>query len=355
VTRAPAIVLANGLYRKVNAKTSHGLVRSSARFEVLGVIDPTCAGADAGELLDGRRRGIPVLASVADALAATSPRPTHCVVGVATAGGVLPPELRVSLVEAIEAGLTVVNGLHRLLSEDAELAALAARRGTAIVDIRRPRPVSELRFWSGAIARVGAPRIPVLGTDCATGKRTTALLLRDGCRAAGLKAEMIYTGQSGWLQGMAHGFMLDATPNDFVCGELERAVVDCWEAERPDVIFIEGQSALRNPSGPCGSELLLGALAAGAVLQHPPARERFIDNELGCRIPPVAEEIALIRMYGVPVWAVTLNTEGLDLAEARRTRDRLRGELGLPVALPLEEGVRDVVEAIRGRLGGNMA
>ena len=85
----------------------------------------------------------------------------------------------------------------------------------------------ELRFWTGDIAQVRAPRLAVLGTDCALGKRTTARLLVQACRGAGLRAEMVYTGQTGWMQGGRYGFILDATPNDFVAGELEAAVVAC--------------------------------------------------------------------------------------------------------------------------------
>ena len=347
--RKPAIVLANGLLRTVNAKTTHALVRSSARFQIVGVIDSEDAGHDAGDLLDGRRRDIPIFATVPDALERLTGEdcPTVCVIGVATGGGVLPASLRSDIEGALRAGLSLVNGLHQFLSADPEFVALAKAHGGQLIDIRRPPPAEHLRFWDGSIATVGALRIPVLGTDCAIGKRTTALLLRDACRAAGLKAEMIYTGQTGWLQGMSYGFILDSTPNDFVSGQLEGAVVDCWNDQRPDVIFIEGQSALRNPSGPCGAELMLSAAAHGVILQHPPGRRTFLDNDLAMPIPDVEDEIALIRHYGVPVWAVTVNTEGLSLQAARAYRDSLQARVQLPVLLPLEDGLQEVVDAIQ--------
>ena len=97
--------------------------------------------------------------------------------------------------------MTLVSGLHELAGDDPAIAAAAARGGARIVDVRRPRPVRELRFWTGAIAEVRAPRLAVLGTDCALGKRTTARLLVEACRRAGIRAEMIYTGQTGWMQG----------------------------------------------------------------------------------------------------------------------------------------------------------
>src|SRR5204863_8219150 len=103
--------------------------------------------------------------------------------GVATPGGTFPPALRALLLEAAHAGLSLVNGLHQLLADDAEIAAAAARSGARLIDVRRPRPVRELHFWTGAIAGVRAPRLAVLGTDCAIGKRTTARLLVEACRA----------------------------------------------------------------------------------------------------------------------------------------------------------------------------
>ena len=94
-----------------------------------------------------------------------------------------------------------------------------------IIDIRKPKPFEDLHFFSGEIYAVTTPRVAVLGTDCAVGKRTTCRMTLEMCRADGIATEMIYTGQTGWLQGYPYGFILDATPNDFVSGEIEHAVV----------------------------------------------------------------------------------------------------------------------------------
>jgi len=350
-TRAAAVLLAHGKLRTPNGKTSHALIRGPSRYEVVGVIDPECAGNDAGELLDGVKRGIPVFASLASALEHAEPEPSVCVLGVATPGGVLPEELHGALGQAADAGLTLVNGLHQLLGDLPDLVARAKSGGGEIIDLRRPRPTRELRFWSGEILRCETPRIAVLGTDCAVGKRTTCALIHQACHAIGLRSEMIFTGQTGWLLGLDYGFILDATPNDFVSGELERSILDCVRDLAPDLVLIEGQSALRNPTGPCGSELLLSAAAAGVVLQHAPARVHYIDTDaMGCRIPPIEEEVALIGCYGAEVLAVTLNTQGLSRDAAISTRKTMEQRLGLPVVLPLAEGVSRVVAAIRSRV-----
>ena len=346
-----AVILTNGMLLTPFAKTTHGLVRGPSRYEILGVIDPPFAGEDAGTLLDGRPRNIPIFTSVSACLEALDNKPDYCIVGVATVGGVLPPAIREGLLEAAEAGLSLINGLHRLLAHDVELAELARQHGAQIIDIRRPKPVDELRFWTGEVLRLPALKIAVLGTDCALGKRTTCEILRQTCLENDIAAEMIYTGQTGWLQGTPHGFIFDATPNDFVCGELERAILDCHEATAPDVILLEGQSGLRNPSGPCGSELILAGGADAVILQHAPGREFYEDlEELGCRIPPVSEEIEMVRLMGAEVIAVTLNHENLDEEQLRTEQSKLQAELNVPVVHPLWDGLSEIVELVRQRL-----
>lgn len=341
-----AVVLAPGAFRTDSAKTAHGLVRGSERFQVVAVVDADAAGQDAGIVLDGKRRDIPVFASLAEAIAGARPRPDTCVVGVATPGGTLPASLRAVLLEAARAGLSIVNGLHELVADDADIVAAAARTGAQIIDVRRPPPRRDLHFWTGAIAGVKAPRIAVLGTDCALGKRTTARLLVQACVAQDLRAEMIFTGQTGWMQGVRYGFVLDSVINDFVSGEIEHAIVECDRHESPDVIVIEGQSSLRNPSGPCGAEFLVSGQARGVILQHAPGRSCYRGRE-AWPIPPIEEEIALIASYGARVLAMTLNGEGLNAAQLVEAQRKYAERLGLPVIRPLEEGADALVPIVR--------
>ena len=348
-----ALLLANDHFQTVYAKSSHGLVRGPSRWPVAGVIDASCAGRDAGEMLDGKHRGIPIFASVAQAVAACEVQPTHCIVGVATVGGVLPPPLKDSLEDAARMGMTLVNGLHHLLSEDEPgLAKLVADHGGEILDIRKTPRVKDLHFWSGEILGLKTPRIAVLGTDCALGKRTTTSFLRHALADAGYRAEMIYTGQTGWLQGYRHGLIFDSCPNDFVCGELEHAILSCAADTDPDVILLEGQSALRNPSGPCGAELLLSGAVSGVVLQHAPGRRCYEGlDEKDCRIHSLESEIELIRLYGVPVLGVGIHTENLDADAAEAHRAAYEEKLGLPVVLPIRDGVGRLVDAVARKLG----
>ena len=343
-----AIVITNGLLDIDLAKTCHGLLRGSERFETIAVIDYKFVGQDAGEVMDGKPLDIPIYASVADYFKNNEEQPDSCVIGVALPGGILPDAFRKEIVTAIEHGLSVYCGLHTFLSDDPEFSALAFQQGVDLVDVRKPKPRSELKFWSGAIYKVKAPRIAVLGTDCAVGKRTTTRFLMEMCQKNGLKAEMIYTGQTGWMQGSKYGFILDSTVNDFVTGELEKAIVACDQEAEPDIIFIEGQSALRNPSGPCGAELLLSADAKGVVLQHTPGRLCYEGTEeLGCRIHDVESEVELIRKYGSKVLAITLNGEGMTTNELIAYQEALQHKMNIPVIRPLNDGVKALLPYIK--------
>src|SRR5262245_35970576 len=102
-----ALLLTGGRFATTDAKTAHGLVRGSERFGIGGVVDSESAGKDAGEVLDGKARGIPIFASLAEAISRLPQRPQWGIVGIATAGGRLPVWLRASLLEAISEGLSI--------------------------------------------------------------------------------------------------------------------------------------------------------------------------------------------------------------------------------------------------------
>ena len=326
-------------------------MRDSSRYRILAVIDFASAGQDAGAVLDGTPRGIPIYASIADFLQ-ESPEPAqHCLVGTAGKGGRVPPGMLEVVKEAMRSGMNIVSGLHEFMGDMPELQALAEAQQVTITDIRRPKPKDQLAFWTGNIRQVHALKLAVLGIDCGIGKRTTARLLLHALRAANVSAEMIYTGQTGWMQGNRYGFIFDSTYNDFISGELEAAMLRCYREAQPDVILLEGQSSLRNPSGPGGAEFLLSGQARHVVLQCAPGRIHYSGfEEEGWELPSVSSEVELIRAYGSEVIALTLNTERLSLSEARRHQQQLQQELGLPVLLPIEEGLGALVELIQGLL-----
>jgi uncharacterized NAD-dependent epimerase/dehydratase family protein len=337
-----AIVITGGLLSTNSAKTAHGLIRGTERFEIVGIVDEKHAGKDAGEILDGKKRNLPVFASIAEAV--KNRKPDYCIVGVATKGGVIPESLRVLLREALENNLSIVNGLHDYVSEHEDLAQLAQQKNLEIIDVRKPKKFKDLHFWNGKIKEVKCPKIAVLGTDCALGKRTTTRFLVELMRNAGYKAEMIYTGQTGWMQGSKYGFIFDSTLNDFISGEMEHAIHTCYVEAKPDIIFIEGQSSLRNPSGPAGSEWIVSADATAVILQHNPARKQYKDMEYyPAYLAQPKEEIELIKIYGAPTIAVTVNTAKMSLEDARKIAVEYEQTLGIPAVLPLEDGLERLI------------
>lgn len=329
----------------IHAKTAHGLIRGSDRFEIVGVLDHLHAGKDAGEVVDGKSRGIPVFGTFDDILN-SGIKADYAILGVATKGGVIPPELRELLQDCISSGVSIINGLHEHVSSINELADLARKHEVELIDIRKPKPFSDVRFWNGDIIKVECPKIAVLGTDCALGKRTTTRMISEAMNDREIHAEMIYTGQTGWMQGAKYGFIFDATLNDFISGEIEAALLECWENEHPDFMIIEGQSSLRNPSGPCGSEFIVSARLDGVILQHHPTREYYKDMDYyPDKIARPEEEIELINMYGAPVIGMALNSMNLNEQEARIYQERYRKDLEIPVVLPLYDGVNELVDA----------
>lgn len=347
-----ALILTNGLLDTEDGKTAHGLIRGSDRFKIVGVIDYVVAGRDAGEVLDGKHRNIPVFATIEDALQKLDTPPQYLVIGVAVAGGKIPPDMLSVLKNGIEHKLNIINGLHEKLNEKSDFVALAQQHNVTITDVRRTKLASEMRYWSGEIGNIKTPRIAVLGMDCAVGKRTTSRFLMEAMREHKFKAEMISTGQTGWMQDGRYAFILDSTINDFLTGELETQILKCDAEQHPDVIFLNGQSALRNPIGPTGSELLLSGGAKWVVLQAMPARKYYegTEDNVKARIPSVKSEIQLIRMFGATTIAVTLNTHGLTLEKAREIQEKMKKQLGIPVVLPLEDGVDEIIEAIKTRI-----
>ena len=343
-----AIVITGGYLDTSNAKTAHGLIRGTDRFNILGIIDHKHAGKDAGEMLDGKKRNIPIFTSITEAVEKTKEKIQYAVIGVATKGGVIPESLRLMLKEALENNLSIVNGLHDHVSDHEELATLAKAKGLEIIDVRKPKKFKDLHFWSGKIAEVKCLKVAVLGTDCALGKRTTTRFLMEAMRQAGYKAEMIYTGQTGWMQGAKYGFIFDSTLNDFISGEMEHAIWQCYKEQKPDVIFIEGQSSLRNPSGPAGSEWIVSAAADAVVLQHNPARKQYKDLEFyPAYIPALKAEIELIKIYGAPTIAITINSANMTTDEARKSAAQYEAELAIPTVLPLEDGLDRLVPVLK--------
>lgn len=343
-----ALILCEGRFAATDGKTAHGLVRFTRRYRVRGVIDSTLAGRDAGETLDGRRRDIPIVASLEEGLTLPGPAITHLVVGVATVGGRLPSELRSPIARALTQGIHVDSGLHEFLSEDPEFAKAASASGARIRDVRKPGPRSELHFYTGKISDVDCPRVAILGTDCAVGKRTTAWLLVAALSRVGVQAEMVGTGQTAWMQGVRFGVMLDSIVNDFVTGEIEHAVWSAWAGAGPPILVIEGQGTLIHPAYPGGFEILGAARPTAVILQHAPGRKELEGFE-GIPVAHPSRHIEVIRIVsGTPTIAITMSREGLAPTEYADAAAVLARETGLPIFDPLADDGASLAALVSG-------
>ena len=345
-----AIVYCEGAFLSPNGKTAHGLVRRTERYRVLSVVDSMHAGRDAGTVLDGKHRGIPIHESVQFAvgsLYSSGDPATHMVIGLAPDGGKLSPKARQHVIEAIEMGLHVDSGLHDFLSEDEEISRLAVKRGVRIRDVRKPPSKKDLHFFTGKIEHVNSFKVAVLGTDSAIGKRTTGWVLSDALKTEGYTVEFVGTGQTAWMQGVRYGIILDSLVNDFVSGEIEHAVWSAWRETRPEVILIEGQGSLLNPAYPGGFEILAAGRPDAIVLQHAPARKDY-DGFSGYPLHPLEKQIQAIELVsGKPVVALTINHENLDLEAVPEICADITKTKGLPACDVLLHGADSVIDALR--------
>jgi uncharacterized NAD-dependent epimerase/dehydratase family protein len=309
------------------------LVRFTRRYRVLAVVDSRWAGRDAGEVLDGEKCGIEIYTGIDDAFEALGSAGTpagYLVVGIAPDGGRLSGEARADVMHALELGLNVDCGLHDFLTEDPGMVAAAEAKGAVIRDVRKPPQRSELHFFSGKIEEVSSFKAAVLGTDSAVGKRTTAWLIVRALEEMGMKAELVGTGQTAWLQGARYSIMLDSLINDFVSGEIEHAVWSAWRDREPDAIIIEGQGSLMNPAYPGGFEILAAGRPDVVILQHAPARPEY-DGFPGYPIQPLEHQIKAIEVVsGRPVIAVTVNHEDIEPDGIDAACRKITAETGLP-------------------------
>ena len=225
--------------------------------------------------------------------------------------------------------------------------ALAEKNKCRVRDIRRTPDRDDLHFFSGKIEQVDCLKIAVLGTDSAIGKRTTAWIIVQAAQQAGLKAEMVGTGQTAWMQGAKYSMIMDSCINDFVSGEIEHAVFEAWKNESPDLILIEGQGSLMNPAYPGGFEILAAGRPDFVILQHAPRREEY-DGFPGYRLHSLPEQInAIETISGRKVIAVTLNHEGMTPDDILPACAGITEETGLPAYDVLAFGAGELVELLR--------
>ncbi len=341
--KGKAIVYCEREYLSANGKTAHGLVRHTDRYEIVGVVDSTAPVGDAGEILDEKKRGIPLFSSLKDAYLET--KPEIFIIGAVSEGGILPKGYDEAVIWALSQGLDIVSGLHQFISDDERFTHLAAEKGCSITDVRKIFRDYK-RFYTGEINHVESIRIASVGTDSAIGKRTTSVLLVQELKRRGRTADMIFTGQTGWMQGWPHGVVIDAMINDFVSGGIEGAILDSWRDLKPEFMIIEGQGSLVHPFFPGGFEIMAAGQIHGFILQDAPGRP-FLDGFPGFAMPDPGRVIKIAKLLSQrPLLGIGLNHEGLSLEGIEKAKAKLRKRFLVPVEDPLVDGVAKIADAI---------
>ena len=266
------------------------------------------------------------------------------IVGVAPAGGQLPPHWIAALAEAARAGIDVVSGLHTKLADLPELVAAAAEGGARLVDVRVPPaglPVGTGQKRSGK-------RLLTVGADCALGKKYTALAITREMARRGWSADFRATGQTG-IMIAGGGVPLDSVVADFLAGAIEAltpaAAPDHWDV-------IEGQGSLFHPSyAGVTLGLIHGAQPDAIVWCHSLTRSE-LDDMPGFAMPSIAEgfarsiEAARLTNPAARIAGISLATNHLDEAEARAVLAALEAEHGVPAMDAMRFGVERVVDAL---------
>jgi uncharacterized NAD-dependent epimerase/dehydratase family protein len=232
--RETAIIYCEGNFGTMDGKTANGLVRNSKKYRIVGVIDSTKAGIDAGEYIDGQKNGIPVFSSLIHAIKSLTKVPDYFIYGIAPADAFLKEDERAIIFEAMEQGMNIVNPLQQFFTDDEDFVKSAAENNVQMLDIRKPPEKKDMGIFSGQIFNVPTPIVAVLGTDGAIGKRTTSVLLVKALTDRGFNAVFVATGQTGLIQGAKYGVAIDAIPFQFMIGEIEKEVVKAYENEHPE-------------------------------------------------------------------------------------------------------------------------
>ena len=258
------------------------------------------------------------------------------VIGVANRGGVLADSWILKLLEALQAGLDVVSGMHGRLSDNGELRRTAEKLGRRLIDVRTPPP--NIPIATGA--KRSGKRLLTVGTDCALGKKYTALALTKAFEARGVKADFRATGQTGILIA-GSGIPIDAVVADFIAGAAELlspgAREDHWDV-------VEGQGSVFHPSySGVSLGLLHGTQPDVIVLCHDVGRDKVLGLE-SYSTPGIQEAIELHLVLArrtnptVRCAGVSLNTSGLEAHLAPLVLRALSTKVKLPVADPMRPG-----------------
>lgn len=266
------------------------------------------------------------------------------VIGVATVGGNIPVSWLAVIEEAVTAGLDIVSGLHIKLAENPVLIEAARQSGASLIDIRCPSP--GLPVGSGKKRR--GKRLLMVGTDCAVGKKYSALALEQALRHAAIKATFRATGQTG-IMIAGGGVPIDSVVSDFVSGAAEMVSPDN-DDDHWDVI--EGQGSLFHPGYAAVSLGLLHGSQPDAIVVCHDAKRTHVAGWPDYTLPTVSECIQLNLLLArrtnpaARCVGISVNTSGLVASERKNYLHKLQAETNLPCVDPILDGCESIVNEL---------
>ena len=331
------VILTEGHTNPIAAKTASCVVRYKPE-EVVALLDTTQAGRTSQDLL-GIGGAIPVVGNLADA-----PDANTLMIGIAPGGGKLPPAWKKTILEAVERGMNIVSGLHDFLSNDAEIAAAAARRGVQIQDVRKN---NERDVTSRKNLREDCLRIHTVGQDCSVGKMLASVEITLGLKARGHDAKFVATGQTGiMIEG--DGCPVDCVVSDFVNGAAEKLVL---ANQHHDILVVEGQGSISHPRySSVTLGLLHGCMPQGMIMVYEAGRTvvHGMPHVPLTSLPKLVEAYEMLASLAMPsrVIGVAINSRLLSADDAEKERERVRRELGVPACDVLRHGPDDLVGAV---------
>ncbi|MGJ3245567.1 MAG: DUF1611 domain-containing protein [Elainellaceae cyanobacterium] len=336
-----AILLHQGL-KSAKGKTGISLLRYS-ELPIVAVIDEECAG-DSVQDLTGIPRPVPIVASVKEALQFD---PDVLAIGIAPSGGALPEPWHQEVKRAVEAGLSVVNGLHTAMAADPDLNSLLHDQQW-IWDVRR-EPAG-LTVGSGQARLLPCRRVLTVGSDMSVGKMSTSLELYRASLQRGISSKFLATGQTGLMLGH-DGVPLDAVRIDFAAGAVEQIVMRY--GHEYDLVYVEGQGSLMNPASTATLPLIRGTQPTHLILVHR-AGQTHIQHFSHVKLPPLAEMVQLYEAVAsaggafasAKVVAIALNTHHLGKSDAQKAIDEVRRETSLPCTDAIRFGADPLLDAI---------
>ncbi|AOX01158.1 hypothetical protein BJP34_18445 [Moorena producens PAL-8-15-08-1] len=341
--RRIAILLHEGIFGS-KGKTGMTLLRYCPT-EIVVVIDQQCAGKSLSKLT-GIQVNVPIVDSVSAALAY---QPDILAIGIAPSGGALPEPWRQEVKVGVEAGLSIINGLHTPMASDPELQELL-QDGQVIWDIRREP--KGLGIASAQARSLPCRRILTVGTDMAVGKMSAALELYLCAQRQGIPSKFLATGQAG-IMISGDGIPLDGIRVDFAAGAVEQMVLRYGNDH--ELLIVEGQGSLLHPGSTATLPLIRGTQPTGLLLVHR-AGQQSVRNHDHVPIPPLPKVIELYETVAsaggafgqVKVIAIALNTGHLDDQAARSAIEQVQTETGLPCTDAVRFGADVLLKAAMG-------